>query len=266
MAMNELPIVSVITPVYNGAEYIEELIESVLQQDYPNIEHLIIDDGSQDDGATVAILRKYPHLRWWTRENKGQYATMNEGFLAAKGEFICFVSADDLLSPGAVAMAMEFLAHRPNCDGVFGVTNYIGTDGKIRPYLIPFRKAPISFYPYFAHISHCSLYVRRSSLQEHGLLFDPSLRYVGDYDWMIRIHKSRLRIGIIDQELSMVRIHDNQASQKYQDASRVETRKVLSTHQINRILHFLLFSVYLLRVWIWKLAFTFRGYWSESSS
>ena len=58
MEMNAQPLVSIITPVYNGAEYLDELIQSVLRQDYPNIEHLIIDDGSQDDGATVSVLKK----------------------------------------------------------------------------------------------------------------------------------------------------------------------------------------------------------------
>jgi glycosyltransferase involved in cell wall biosynthesis len=224
-----------------------------LQQEYPNIEHLIIDDGSKDDGATIAILRKYPHLRWWSRENKGQYETMNEGLLAAQGEVVCFVSADDVIAPGAITSSMEFLARSPNYDGVFGITNYIDKRSKIHTYLIPFRKAPISFYPYFAHISHCSLYIRRSSLQEHRLIFDSSLRYVGDYDWMIRIYKSGLRIGRLDQELSKVRIHDDQASQKYKDASRVETRKVVRTHRINRVLRFLLLLVYKIQVWMWKI-------------
>ena len=62
--------VSIITPAYNGAEYLEELFESVLKQDYPNIEHIIVDDGSQDNGATISILQKYPHLHWRSRPNR----------------------------------------------------------------------------------------------------------------------------------------------------------------------------------------------------
>lgn len=253
MAVNNFPWVSIITPVFNGFAYLEDLIQSVLNQDYPNIEHIIIDDGSRDGGATVAILRKYPHLRWWSRENKGQYETMNEGLLAAQGEVVCFVSADDVISPGAIASVIDFLMRHPDYDGVFGITTYIDQESKIRPYLVPFRKAPLSFYPFFAHISHCSLYIRLSSLKTHRLFFNPSLRYVGDYDWMIRIHKRRLRIGRIGHELSKVRIHDDQASQKYQYASRVETRKVIRTHRINRTLLFLLLSVYKVQVWMWKI-------------
>src|SRR5512142_3060691 len=105
MVVDVYPPVSMVTPVYNGAEYLEDLIHSVLSQDYPNIEHIIIDDGSQDSGATVAILRKYPHLHWWSRPNKGQYATMNEGLLAARGDILCFVNADDLVAPNAVKTA-----------------------------------------------------------------------------------------------------------------------------------------------------------------
>ena len=84
---DELPLVSIVTPVYNGSLYLEEFIRSVLAQDYPRIEHIVIDDGSTDGGATVEILKRFPHLRWWSRENKGQYPTMNEGFAAADGRF-----------------------------------------------------------------------------------------------------------------------------------------------------------------------------------
>ncbi len=63
---SEYPLVTIITPVYNGAKYIEELILSVKAQDYPYIEHIIIDDGSDDGGATVAILKRHTHLRWWS--------------------------------------------------------------------------------------------------------------------------------------------------------------------------------------------------------
>lgn len=116
------PLVSIITPVYNGQKYLAELIESVREQAYPNIEHIIIDDGSTDDGATLAILRHYPHLRWWSRENRGQYATMNEGLESAKGELVCFVSADDVLLPGAIRCVVEILRRNPEFDGLCGLT------------------------------------------------------------------------------------------------------------------------------------------------
>jgi len=248
MALTTRPLVSIITPAYNSAEYLEELIQSILQQDYPDIEHLIIDDGSQDNGATLAILHKYPHLRWWSRSNMGQYATMNEGLMAAKGEIVCFVSADDLVVPGAVSSVVEFLSRRTYCDGVFGITTRIDSHGEHLSYYIPFRTAPMAYYPYFAHVSHCSLYMKKVSLQKHHLTFDPSLRYVGDYDWMIRIYKSRLKIGVLKQELSRVRLHDDQTSRRYASGSILETQQVISKHHINGLAYIFYHVMYLLLV------------------
>lgn len=258
MALIPPPLISIITPVYNGAEYLEELIQSVLNQSYPRIEHLIIDDGSQDGGATISILKKYPHLRWWSRENKGQYPTMNEGLLEAKGEIICCVSADDLISQNAIKFAAEFLNIHSEFDGVFGITKFVDPAGNPQAYPAPFQKAPISFVPYFAHISHCSLYIRKSSLLSHKLLFDPSLRYVGDYEWMIQISESDLKIGFINRELSRVRLHPNQTSQKNLKASSAEKQQVLEYHRINKLYHLLLWTSYLIQVWLWKAAKSLR--------
>ena len=258
MALTTKPLVSIITPIHNGAEYLEELIQSVLRQDYSDIEHLIIDDGSQDDEATLAILRRYPHLRWWSRENRGQYATMNEGLLAANGEYVCFVSADDVVSQGAVSAVMDFLGERPHYDGVFGITTRIDLRGESFPYYIPFRTAAMTFYPYFAHISHCSLYLKKASLQKHGLYFDPSLKYVGDYEWMIRIHKCHLKIGLLQQELSKVRIHDDQASRKYARGSILEAQQVISAHRINKLTYGFFSTLYRLMVALWSLSQAFK--------
>ena len=258
MAIITPPLISIITPVYNGAEYLEDLIRSVLNQSYPKIEHLIIDDGSQDGGATISILNKYPHLRWWSRENKGQYPTMNEGLLEAKGEIICYVSADDLISQDAVKFAIEFLSTHSEFDGVFGLRGFVDQAGNPQAFPLPFQKAPMSFVPYFAHISHCSLYVKRYSLLRQKLMFDPSLKYVGDYEWTIRISQSDLKIGFIDRELSRVRLHPNQTSQKNLKASLAEKQQVLDYHRINKLYHWLLWTSYLLQVWLWKAAKAFR--------
>lgn len=255
MALIPPPLISIITPVYNGAEYLDELIQSVLRQDYPNIEHLIIDDGSQDGGATVSVLQKYPHLRWWSRENKGQYATMNEGLLAAKGEIVCFVSADDVVSLGAVRTAAQFLIQCTDFSGVFGITSYVDQQGNPQPYpdLGPFGSASISFVPYYAHISHCSLYMRKSVLLKNQLLFDPSLKYVGDYEWMIRISRERMRIGVIKVELSKIRIHENQTSQIFLTQSFAEKKQVIEKHKINKVYYTILWGAYLFQFRIKKI-------------
>jgi len=228
------PLVSIITPVYNGAQYLEELIQSVRGQEYPRIEHLIIDDGSTDGGSTLAILKRNPHLRWWSRENRGQYATMNEGLQAAHGDIVCFVSADDLLVPGAVGRAAEFFRRCPECDVAIGRTQFITESGA--PYAdAPFQSAPVRCYAYLSQISHCSMYSKRDRLLDHDLRFDPGLHFVGDYDWILRIIAC-LPLGRIDAYLAQVRVHAGQTSKQHRHAMTEEQRRVVAAHHVNPIL------------------------------
>lgn len=259
MAVNTCPLVSIVTPVYNGSEYLEELIQSVLNQNYPNIEHIIIDDGSQDNGATTSILRKHSHLRWWSQDKKGQYATMNDGIAVAQGEFICFVSADDIISPGAISTAMNFVAEHKYLDGLFGLTSFMDAERSVLPSSLPFPRASIHFYAYFAHIAHCSFYIRRTSLGHHNLYFDSSLKYTGDYDWIIRISKSHLNIGTIDRELSRVRVHQNQTTQMQTAACKAERYKVLEKHGLNTLSYFLLSALYLFLVRLLKAVLIYKN-------
>ncbi len=229
------PFVSIITPVYNGAKYLKKLIESVQMQDYHNIEHIIIDDDSTDDGATVAILRKYPHLRWWSRENKGQYATMNEGLEAARGELVCFISADDMMAPGAVCCVVEFMRLHPDYDGVYG--SYFWIDENDAPHRAQniVHHAPLNFYRYFPFIGHCSLYLKKTILEKRKLYFDASLEYVGDYDWIMRLIKAKLQIGYVAQTLSSVRSHKEQTSNRQSKTMTEEHITVLKRYGVSRI-------------------------------
>ena len=236
--MESTPLVSIITPVYNGADYLDELIVSVRDQDYPSIEHIIIDDGSNDDSKTVAILKKYPHLRWWSRENKGQYATMNEGLVAARGEVVCFISADDLLSPGAVKVVIEHLMKHPNLDGVYGRTLLIDIDRSIHCGQIPCQGLPLKLYPYVSHVSHCSLYIKSKQLTKNDRLqFDPDYRYCGDYDWIIRLVNSGLKIDFLDEILSQIRIHKNQTMVQNQEAMKNEYNTILREYHFDNWQH-----------------------------
>jgi glycosyltransferase involved in cell wall biosynthesis len=212
MKSTPLPLVSIITPVYNGARFLDALIQSVQEQEYPQIEHIIVDDGSTDGEATIDVLKKYPHLRWWTRPNRGQYATMNEGLLAAQGEIVCFISADDVILPGAVSKAVTYLSVHPECGGVYGNYGFINAEGMKLNLFQPMLKMPTNLYPYSLHISHSSLYIRKKALFQYDLFFTDSLRFVGDYFWIVRILKSKLEVARIKDILSMIRIHDQQTS------------------------------------------------------
>ena len=226
MVSVSVPLVSLVTPVFNGADYLGDLIESVNGQDYPNIEHLIIDDGSTDGEKTINILKKNSHLRWWTRPNYGQYATMNEGLATASGEIICFISADDILTPGAVTTAVSYLLAHQNCGGVYGNYSFINSHGLGLKLFQPMRFMPTHFYPFSLHISHSSFYLRKSGLVQNNLFFKDTLRFVGDYEWIVRIIRSNLKIGRIGMVLSKVRIHSQQTTKVSFSAMRNETFEV----------------------------------------
>lgn len=106
--MENFPLVSIVTPTYNQAEYLAETIDSVLAQDYPNIEYIVLDDGSTD--ATSEVLERYSgKVRWERHENMGQARTLNKGWGISKGEIIGYLSSDDILYPGAIRKLVGLL-------------------------------------------------------------------------------------------------------------------------------------------------------------
>jgi glycosyltransferase len=213
--MTESTLVSIVTPVYNGSQYLEDLIESVLNQDYPRLEHIVIDDGSDDGGATRSILEQYSHLRWWSRENRGQYATQNEAIKAAKGDVFVVVAADDVLaSSTAVSSVIDYWRIRPDLDGVYGKTLHV--DESLTP--LPVRSSTVwRFSPwlmrYYMCISHSALYVRRDWVVSRAIWFDTELHFAGDWEWVSRVVGAGCSLGFLDQDLSLYRLHPAQSTQ-----------------------------------------------------
>ena len=111
--MRQFPLVSVITPSFNQGRFIEETIESVLSQDYPNVEYLIIDGGSTDN--TLETLRRYEDkLSWICEPDKGQADAINKGFRKAQGDILCWLNSDDTYEAGAISKAVESLLENPD--------------------------------------------------------------------------------------------------------------------------------------------------------
>ncbi len=126
------PLVSIVTPSYNQAAFLERTIRSVLGQDYPDIEYIVVDGGSTD--GSVAIIQRYAHrLAWWVSEpDQGQAEAINKGFSRAQGEILAWVNSDDLLAPWAVGEAVAALQAHPEAGMVFG--HGLSIDAHGRPF------------------------------------------------------------------------------------------------------------------------------------
>jgi glycosyltransferase involved in cell wall biosynthesis len=178
---------------------------------------------------------------------------MNDGLSAAKGELVCFVSADDVILPGAVKTAVDFLKSHPELDGMFGMTGYMNGQAARVEYPVFLPRAPFSLVKYLAHVPHCSFYIRRASLERHGLTFDASLSFVGDYEWMTRISQKRLKIGKVKTEFSLVRFHPLQATQVHFARGSQEIAGVYKRHAVNLFIRKLALWVYFFYFRWWQL-------------
>lgn len=251
------PFISIITPVYNGAAYLDELIISILEQDYPHYEHLIIDDGSNDNGATVAILKNYPHLRWWSRENKGQYATLNEGLAAANGEIITVICADDKYASSTVLSdVVNFWQQHPDCGAMYGDTLRMNEQSQLLTLDPTLPKPPYSAWliQHWSLIQHCSLFVAKVLIDDKQLNFDLSFCYASDWDWMIRLSQAT-SFAYFSQPLSVYREHFQQTTSKTSKKTLFqENRQLRQRYGGNPALYWLL--IYRHRVlkalWIYR--------------
>ena len=200
------PLVSIVTPTYNQSAYLRETVESVLGQDYPHIEHIVIDDGSTDD--TPRVLEEYTgRIDWESQANMGQTPTINKGWQRARGEIVTWLNSDDTFTPGAVSKAVEYLRGRPGVGVVFGDTLFTEPDGTP----IERSKARQGF-DYREFVLACenpipqpSAFIRRSVVDDAGLL-DPHYYYFMDWDFFLRAGV-RHRIEYTPELLSTYRLH-----------------------------------------------------------
>lgn len=201
--MTENQLVSIITPSYNQGMFIEETIKSVLYQDYPDIEYIVVDGGSTD--GTLEILRKYEgRLRWISEKDHGQSDAINKGFGMARGDIFTWLNSDDTYLSGAVRKAVEFLKAHPQVKMVYGKGYLIDENSKIigECPTEPFNIERLSRYNY---IYQPSAFFRAEVLNTIGML-DENLHYSMDLDLWIRIAKN-FKVEYLPEFLATFRLH-----------------------------------------------------------
>lgn len=180
------PKLTIVTPSYNQAQYLERTILSVLNQQYPNLEYFIMDGGSTD--GSLDIIKKYePYLAGWVSEkDKGQTDAINKGFRRATGDFVAFQNSDDVFAPNALVCVADAWHKAPDTDVFFG-DMYITDEDDV---ILEEMRAPdfsVECHIYEGmQVFNQSLFIRRERLIQYGML-DESLRFVIDYEIVARL-------------------------------------------------------------------------------
>lgn len=183
---SQLPLVTIITPCYNSAQFIEETIQSVLAQTYPHIEYIVMDGGSTD--GTVAIAQRYAdRLTIISEKDRGQTHAINKGWNMAKGDILAWLNADDTYFPDTVARAVAFLETHHDIDWIYGTGTSLDAHGNPMPF-----RHPVYTWDYNKLLTeNCfiiqpTVFLRREVFIESGEL-DDSLHYSMDYEYWLRI-------------------------------------------------------------------------------
>jgi glycosyltransferase involved in cell wall biosynthesis len=199
-----MTLVSIITPSYNQAAFLEDTIQSVLTQDYIALEYILVDGGSTD-GSLDIIHRYQGKFAWWVSEpDTGQADAINKGLSRSKGEIVAWLNSDDLYLPGAVFQAVSALQSDPRLAFVFGNAVTVDAKGNM---LSHWRFAPYKLLDLMAFRIICqpSVFMRRSVLESAGLL-DASYLYLLDHQLWIRLAR-RAPFQHIPSSLSAARHH-----------------------------------------------------------
>lgn len=184
--ISQQPLVSIITPSFNQARFIESTIQSVLGQDYPNIEYIVMDGGSKD--GTVEILEKYNNrLTGWVSEpDKGQTDAINKGFARAKGQVLAWLNSDDTYNAGAVSAAVNYLIKNPQVGLVYADADFIDEQDRTIGRFPAAQTDYLSLQRGYVHVPQQAAFFRADLWQQVGPL-DPSFYFAMDYDLWVRL-------------------------------------------------------------------------------
>jgi glycosyltransferase involved in cell wall biosynthesis len=211
----ELPSISVITPCFNAAGTIGETLESVRAQNYPEVEHIVVDGGSTD--GTVPLLERAPGIRWISEPDRGRVHAANKGAEMAHGDVIAWLNADDRYEPGTLRAVGEALARAPAAVWATGYCRIIGGDGaEIRSAITAYknlllRRWSLPLYLTQNFVSDPATFVRREALSDVGLLNE---RYLmsHDYDLWLRVARRYGPPVVIRRELACFRMTETTLS------------------------------------------------------
>ena len=228
-----LPKISIITPSFNQVDYLERTILSVLNQNYPNLEYIVIDGGSTD--GSVDVIKKYAsHLTYWVSEKDlGQAHAINKGLKIAKGDWIAWQNSDDTFCSGAFNSLVSAVKNSKDFDLIIGNMNLINKNDEILRELIYVKPTYKSILAEGMVLTNQAAFWRRQLHSEIGYL-DESLHYGFDFEWFLRVLKHS-KAKHVNQTWGNLRLHAETKTAHHQDRFDQEYRQIRDGREVSSL-------------------------------
>lgn len=242
------PLVSVIIPCYNHEKYIEDSIQSIIEQTYLNIELIIIDDGSKDKSVEKiqAILpackQRFEHVYFATRPNKGLCATLNEALILCHGKYVSIIASDDIMLAHKTQLQVDYLEKNRNVAGVFGGIELIDKSGQIigerisNQHEYSLKEVMLSQHD----LPALTQMYRLNCIKDIGG-YDESVK-IEDWYMLLKLLKSNNKLIYIPEKVAKYRLHDDNFSKNNLNMA-IEMKKVLEIYKNEQIYSFVMYRL-----------------------
>lgn len=228
---------SIVTPSYNHGKYIETTIKSVLANNYPNLEYIIMDGGSSDDTGEVAAKYQDRITKYVSEKDNGQADAINKGFRHATGDIYAYMNSDDYYFPEAFGKAVKVFEERPDVDVVYGYCVFVYADGQFMRYFTEVE--PFDEY----RLRTCTDFIMqpatffRKEAYEKANGFDASLRYVFDWDFWCRLAREGMKFHLLEEPLAVNRAHPETKTYSGGNERLSEIYKTVMRHKMGLVPH-----------------------------
>ncbi len=256
--LNNIPRITIITPSFNQGQYLEATIKSVLDQNYPNLEFIIMDGGSKDN--SVEVIRRYKkRLTYWeSRPDRGQTHAINKGLAMATGDIINWLNSDDLLSPGALRQLAQAWKSRPDTDILFGDYAAVDAGGDLvyTRKVAPYHPAALIWGRQLS--SQPAVFFSKKLIDRLGPL-DESLTFCMDTEFWSRAALNCAVFKQIRSQLGITRVHGDAKTTRLQHTLKSEHEAILvRTRNLGRLPSRVRSFVFLIMNRFWRLAAALR--------
>jgi len=235
------PRISIVTPSYNQGQFLEKTILSVLNQQYPNLEYMVLDGGSSDN--SVEIIKRYTDklAYWQSKPDCGQADAIAQGFAMSTGDVLGWLNSDDLLLPGALLVAGKTFSNVQRCITVTGRCVRIDGNGCPFTVLVPRKKSWHGMLIWGHGLSQPATFWRRDAYEEVGGI-DVSMKFSFDYDLFVRLRKLG-NIEILPNYLAGFRVHPLSKTSTMRSTAFAEHRMVIKRYRNSKLFPLNLFKL-----------------------